>query len=132
MNKEVTCDKRQRRFVLNFPLSSLRFLATRNNTGAAWLQGGDSSISAQEGTLNRVRPLPSLTRACRRRHSGRPCNPTCCRPFVNNMTHSMRPKVAASSGQSANGCVLCSLSLIHISEPTRLLSISYAVFCLKK
>ena len=28
-------------------------------------------------------------------------------------------------------CSLC-LSLIHISEPTRLLSISYAVFCLKK
>src|SRR5678815_6062887 len=27
---------------------------------------------------------------------------------------------------------LCLLSLIHISEPTRLLSISYAVFCLKK
>eukprot|EP00658_Telonema_sp_P-2_P047021 TRINITY_DN35481_c0_g1_i1.p1 TRINITY_DN35481_c0_g1~~TRINITY_DN35481_c0_g1_i1.p1 ORF type:complete len:102 (+),score=6.13 TRINITY_DN35481_c0_g1_i1:140-445(+) len=27
--------------------------------------------------------------------------------------------------------VMC-LSLIHISEPTRLLSISYAVFCLKK
>eukprot|EP00658_Telonema_sp_P-2_P072475 TRINITY_DN61603_c0_g1_i1.p1 TRINITY_DN61603_c0_g1~~TRINITY_DN61603_c0_g1_i1.p1 ORF type:complete len:206 (-),score=0.28 TRINITY_DN61603_c0_g1_i1:68-685(-) len=26
----------------------------------------------------------------------------------------------------------CTLSLIHISEPTRLLSISYAVFCLKK
>src|SRR5674536_325167 len=26
----------------------------------------------------------------------------------------------------------CGLSLIHISEPTRLLSISYAVFCLKK
>ena len=26
----------------------------------------------------------------------------------------------------------CVLSLIHISEPTRLLSISYAVFCLKK
>eukprot|EP00658_Telonema_sp_P-2_P040531 TRINITY_DN28982_c0_g1_i3.p1 TRINITY_DN28982_c0_g1~~TRINITY_DN28982_c0_g1_i3.p1 ORF type:complete len:110 (+),score=15.78 TRINITY_DN28982_c0_g1_i3:110-439(+) len=33
-------------------------------------------------------------------------------------------------------CVLVegldALSLIHISEPTRLLSISYAVFCLKK
>src|SRR5678816_2233787 len=29
-------------------------------------------------------------------------------------------------------CWGCSLSLIHISEPTRLLSISYAVFCLKK
>eukprot|EP00658_Telonema_sp_P-2_P005631 TRINITY_DN12114_c0_g1_i1.p1 TRINITY_DN12114_c0_g1~~TRINITY_DN12114_c0_g1_i1.p1 ORF type:complete len:122 (+),score=15.14 TRINITY_DN12114_c0_g1_i1:123-488(+) len=27
---------------------------------------------------------------------------------------------------------LTNLSLIHISEPTRLLSISYAVFCLKK
>src|SRR5678815_2496807 len=27
---------------------------------------------------------------------------------------------------------LAELSLIHISEPTRLLSISYAVFCLKK
>src|SRR5678816_3365862 len=27
---------------------------------------------------------------------------------------------------------LIHLSLIHISEPTRLLSISYAVFCLKK
>ena len=29
-------------------------------------------------------------------------------------------------------CELCGLSLIHLSEPTRLLSISYAVFCLKK
>src|SRR5262249_60795808 len=28
--------------------------------------------------------------------------------------------------------VVAGLSLIHISEPTRLLSISYAVFCLKK
>src|SRR5678815_1631223 len=28
--------------------------------------------------------------------------------------------------------ILYNLSLIHISEPTRLLSISYAVFCLKK
>src|SRR5678816_3412767 len=31
----------------------------------------------------------------------------------------------------AVGCIMY-LSLIHISEPTRLLSISYAVFCLKK
>ena len=30
------------------------------------------------------------------------------------------------------GMVILGLSLIHISEPTRLLSISYAVFCLKK
>ena len=28
--------------------------------------------------------------------------------------------------------LVLTLSLIHISEPTRLLSISYAVFCLKK
>ena len=28
--------------------------------------------------------------------------------------------------------ITMALSLIHISEPTRLLSISYAVFCLKK
>src|SRR5659263_278814 len=110
MNKEVICDKRQRRFVLNSPLSSLRFLATRNNTGAAWLQGGDSSISAQEGTLNRVPPLPSPMRVCRRRHSERPCNPTCCRQSVNSITHLMRPKVDVPSGQSVNGCVLCSPS----------------------
>src|SRR5678816_356836 len=32
---------------------------------------------------------------------------------------------------SSRHAALC-LSLIHISEPTRLLSISYAVFCLKK
>ena len=30
------------------------------------------------------------------------------------------------------GYGLQDLSLIHISEPTRLLSISYAVFCMKK
>eukprot|EP00658_Telonema_sp_P-2_P042445 TRINITY_DN3047_c0_g1_i2.p1 TRINITY_DN3047_c0_g1~~TRINITY_DN3047_c0_g1_i2.p1 ORF type:complete len:189 (-),score=53.35 TRINITY_DN3047_c0_g1_i2:76-642(-) len=38
-------------------------------------------------------------------------------------------------GSAAAGRVLAraaDLSLIHISEPTRLLSISYAVFCLKK
>src|SRR5678816_4829515 len=36
-------------------------------------------------------------------------------------------------GQYGGGTVMVwDLSLIHISEPTRLLSISYAVFCLKK
>src|SRR5678815_5798909 len=42
------------------------------------------------------------------------------------------PKVTV---QQAGPCAACRglvLSLIHISEPTRLLSISYAVFCLKK
>src|SRR5678815_5958912 len=42
-----------------------------------------------------------------------------------------------SSGSGPAGCarpvpLMFDLSLIHISEPTRLLSISYAVFCLKK
>ena len=39
------------------------------------------------------------------------------------------------SGKAAEGrdvLLVLVLSLIHISEPTRLLSISYAVFCLKK
>ena len=34
-------------------------------------------------------------------------------------------------GETEYGCIHA-LSLIHISEPTRRLSISYAVFCLKK
>eukprot|EP00658_Telonema_sp_P-2_P053927 TRINITY_DN4271_c0_g1_i11.p2 TRINITY_DN4271_c0_g1~~TRINITY_DN4271_c0_g1_i11.p2 ORF type:complete len:121 (+),score=14.95 TRINITY_DN4271_c0_g1_i11:423-785(+) len=48
------------------------------------------------------------------------------------------PGDLGSVGLRHVGCcpvpVLCvdTLSLIHISEPTRLLSISYAVFCLKK
>src|SRR5678816_3423429 len=35
-------------------------------------------------------------------------------------------------GSIAKEFTAMGLSLIHISEPTRLLSISYAVFCLKK
>ena len=37
-----------------------------------------------------------------------------------------------AEGGSQKFATLQGLSLIHISEPTRLLSISYAVFCLKK
>eukprot|EP00658_Telonema_sp_P-2_P024766 TRINITY_DN19970_c0_g1_i2.p1 TRINITY_DN19970_c0_g1~~TRINITY_DN19970_c0_g1_i2.p1 ORF type:complete len:571 (-),score=152.32 TRINITY_DN19970_c0_g1_i2:66-1778(-) len=40
--------------------------------------------------------------------------------------------VHAEDGADEFGCECEGLSLIHISEPTRLLSISYAVFCLKK
>src|SRR5665254_24605 len=38
----------------------------------------------------------------------------------------------ASGGGEYTAASIQVLSLIHISEPTRLLSISYAVFCLKK
>ena len=38
----------------------------------------------------------------------------------------------AKANDTAYGLSGSILSLIHISEPTRLLSISYAVFCLKK
>eukprot|EP00658_Telonema_sp_P-2_P066656 TRINITY_DN55622_c0_g1_i1.p1 TRINITY_DN55622_c0_g1~~TRINITY_DN55622_c0_g1_i1.p1 ORF type:complete len:260 (-),score=64.04 TRINITY_DN55622_c0_g1_i1:82-861(-) len=40
--------------------------------------------------------------------------------------------VAVRARQVAQKLAALELSLIHISEPTRLLSISYAVFCLKK
>eukprot|EP00658_Telonema_sp_P-2_P024211 TRINITY_DN19722_c0_g1_i4.p1 TRINITY_DN19722_c0_g1~~TRINITY_DN19722_c0_g1_i4.p1 ORF type:complete len:328 (+),score=68.47 TRINITY_DN19722_c0_g1_i4:180-1163(+) len=39
---------------------------------------------------------------------------------------------AAVQAATESRCDVTVLSLIHISEPTRLLSISYAVFCLKK
>src|SRR5678815_3341867 len=41
-------------------------------------------------------------------------------------------KIFISSGEHDLADNIIHLSLIHISEPTRLLSISYAVFCLKK
>src|SRR5450756_1725661 len=40
--------------------------------------------------------------------------------------------ICASSGGPFNNYAIVQLSLIHISEPTRLGMISYAVFCLKK
>eukprot|EP00658_Telonema_sp_P-2_P049352 TRINITY_DN37526_c0_g1_i1.p2 TRINITY_DN37526_c0_g1~~TRINITY_DN37526_c0_g1_i1.p2 ORF type:complete len:107 (+),score=38.54 TRINITY_DN37526_c0_g1_i1:37-357(+) len=46
------------------------------------------------------------------------------------LTHSIL--VSGSSTWLSGAKLMVALSLIHISEPTRLLSISYAVFCLKK
>src|SRR5678816_4707451 len=45
-----------------------------------------------------------------------------------------RREVVVPEREPEHRCCMAvvSLSLIHISEPTRLLSISYAVFCLKK
>ena len=45
---------------------------------------------------------------------------------VSEMAKTMTPKEILEKVD------VVTLSLIHISEPTRLLSISYAVFCLKK
>src|SRR5678815_1839104 len=44
----------------------------------------------------------------------------------------LNPTAAAVVREIQAGRPEHELSLIHISEPTRLLSISYAVFCLKK
>eukprot|EP00658_Telonema_sp_P-2_P063298 TRINITY_DN5202_c0_g1_i4.p1 TRINITY_DN5202_c0_g1~~TRINITY_DN5202_c0_g1_i4.p1 ORF type:complete len:125 (+),score=40.13 TRINITY_DN5202_c0_g1_i4:140-514(+) len=49
----------------------------------------------------------------------------CVPPQMQRLIHNGAPL-------SDEATVESSLSLIHISEPTRLLSISYAVFCLKK
>src|SRR5678816_3932909 len=57
-------------------------------------------------------------------------------PFLLNQTPSVVINSDAGNGVGYTGIRIrgtdASLSLIHISEPTRLLSISYAVFCLKK
>src|SRR5674536_239437 len=45
--------------------------------------------------------------------------------------YATRPPVAMCAPAVAAFATRVPLSLIHISEPTRLLSISYAVFCLK-
>ena len=45
-----------------------------------------------------------------------------------NKEEGYRPRMSMLKGTTR----VIDLSLIHISEPTRLLSISYAVFCLKK
>src|SRR5450756_2774328 len=60
--------------------------------------------------------------------------------FVWNLHRGEEPPVSGTrgsgtvflSGCNLNCCYCQNLSLIHISEPTRLGMISYAVFCLKK
>ena len=54
-------------------------------------------------------------------------------PLAQHSQHGVRDPADFERGQaSRKRGTGRSLSLIHISEPTRLLSISYAVFCLKK
>src|SRR5678816_1002215 len=68
----------------------------------------------------------------------RPASPVCGSTMPPSLTASRHNRWIVLPGHS--GCdagagvriATYHLSLIHISEPTRLLSISYAVFCLKK
>eukprot|EP00658_Telonema_sp_P-2_P023968 TRINITY_DN19612_c0_g1_i7.p1 TRINITY_DN19612_c0_g1~~TRINITY_DN19612_c0_g1_i7.p1 ORF type:complete len:148 (+),score=37.62 TRINITY_DN19612_c0_g1_i7:148-591(+) len=46
--------------------------------------------------------------------------------------HGLQRDLAIATAKPLDDLSGVDLSLIHISEPTRLLSISYAVFCLKK
>src|SRR5678815_640590 len=59
-----------------------------------------------------------------------------CPIFEENGPENFKGIDIMRSVRSFDPCLPCGvhmyLSLIHISEPTRLLSISYAVFCLKK
>eukprot|EP00658_Telonema_sp_P-2_P057868 TRINITY_DN46287_c0_g1_i1.p2 TRINITY_DN46287_c0_g1~~TRINITY_DN46287_c0_g1_i1.p2 ORF type:complete len:111 (+),score=25.47 TRINITY_DN46287_c0_g1_i1:82-414(+) len=61
--------------------------------------------------------------------AGVPVCPTNDKPDYTT-THMLRMRNVTSGFGSTRPPT--NLSLIHISEPTRLLSISYAVFCLKK
>ena len=55
---------------------------------------------------------------------------------ASNMSKSNHPLMRLVRAKFEHGCMVSdkvqNLSLIHISEPTRLGMISYAVFCLKK
>ena len=88
-----------------------RFVYTNNMAfcDIYYMRRGASLVCLLRQFWHLFKPLPSPMRACRGHRSERPFDPTSCRPFVNNITHSVRPKVAVPSGQSANGCALCSL-----------------------
>src|SRR5678816_85097 len=83
----------------------------------------DPAVAPLRRALDHGRGLRELRRLARRnkrpdagaKHAG---------DQVAQDTVSLRGEVAVDT--------VVELSLIHISEPTRLLSISYAVFCLKK
>eukprot|EP00658_Telonema_sp_P-2_P018893 TRINITY_DN1739_c0_g1_i3.p1 TRINITY_DN1739_c0_g1~~TRINITY_DN1739_c0_g1_i3.p1 ORF type:complete len:104 (+),score=10.78 TRINITY_DN1739_c0_g1_i3:195-506(+) len=72
-----------------------------------------------------MRVLDLSPSSCDSGQCRRPCQCAQCRHQCAQCRHQY--------AQCRRQCAQCRhLSLIHISEPTRLLSISYAVFCLKK
>src|SRR5450756_3095570 len=65
---------------------------------------------------------------------GYPVLEDCCGIWRHDIAHDLTP-LGMPRGYRGYNLLLCGLSglsLIHISEPTRLGMISYAVFCLKK
>src|SRR5678815_3523149 len=83
-------------------------------TGLTGVQTIAVSYTVNSCTLNRSLLINVLA----------PGNPACSGSGGGSCSTPVISKVDACNGND--------LSLIHISEPTRLLSISYAVFCLKK
>ena len=108
-----------------------RRLAFLGSVGTSWTAYGKR--------LHRVsrpgRPQRVDTAGQDRTHD---CPPTgawrpCCDLAQRPVHHRLWAKPGAGSAHRSEGRPPgAELSLIHISEPTRLLSISYAVFCLKK
>src|SRR5674536_238553 len=95
-----------------------------------------AGCSAASGAAGRLHPGPAASAAAVVSSpaapvaQGRPTSPT---PTPNGRVSSDRRLVLERTITGAiSSKSVVALSLIHISEPTRLLSISYAVFCLKK
>src|SRR5678816_3791442 len=104
---------------------------------ATWPQWNGRTIRRNLPTRNRARKLEdrndrkndgSEPRVALSVHGGSPCRIR-IRARVMRALGTLDPD---ATSRSVPRHVVRNLSLIHISEPTRLLSISYAVFCLKK
>src|SRR5659263_729744 len=76
----------------------------------------------------RCRVAPPRRRSCQDRRATSPVNA----PAVGGRSTDNAGGIQAPAGRAPNRRADSDLSLIHISEPTRLGMISYAVFCLKK
>src|SRR5674536_274536 len=94
-----------------------------------------SSSSAASDVYKRqsreVKPASRSARAISTRWFGAP-SPISHLLDIRPAEQALRQEDQCDGEHGKGGDVLVVLSLIHISEPTRLLSISYAVFCLKK
>src|SRR5678816_3307591 len=92
-------------------------------------ESGDTRVvrADDDGSRDETHHIRSFALDERRRRAVWPGAPVRC------ITNELLPGLERDGECLAVGCVVRTLlSLIHISEPTRLLSISYAVFCLKK